>query len=185
MSDVMIDIETLGLTPNSVILTIAAVRFNRCTGEVTGGTHLRVNPNQPDRRIDEGSLRWWFTQAAKSITDAFSGHAALPEALRLFAEFIRDDDVVWSQGTDFDFPVLQDAFSACGLSVPWKYWAKRDTRTVYDVCGFDPRTIEREGTYHNALDDCRHHIKCIVAAMQKFNAGGALPPENEEKAEGN
>jgi hypothetical protein len=179
MRDVMIDIETLGLSPNSVILTIAAVRFNRQTGEVTGGTHLRVNPNQSDRRIDEASLRWWFTQPSKSIADVLSGHAALPEALRLLSEFIRADDIVWSQGTDFDFPVLQDAFDECGLPVPWKYFAKRDNRTVYDVCGFDPRSIEREGTYHNALDDCRHQIKCVVAAMQKFNTGGALPLDSE------
>jgi len=172
MSDVMIDIETLGVNPNSVILSVAAVRFSRKTGEATGELHVRVSPNQCGRQIDKKTLRWWFMQPALSIADAMSGHAALPEAVRLLSEFIRGDDIVWSQGTDFDFPILENAFKECGVPVPWKYYAKRDTRTAYDVCGFDRRSVARQGVCHNALDDCRHQVRCVVAAMQKSQASG-------------
>lgn len=161
----MIDTETLGTTPESVILSIAAVRFDRRTGDIVKQVHLRVSPNQPDRRIDQDTLRWWLAQPAVSISEAFGGTALLKDALELLAEFVDSKDLVWSQGTDFDFPLLQNAFESAGMKLPWKYWSKRDTRTVYDVCCFDANCVPRDGMHHNALSDCHHQIRCVVDAM--------------------
>lgn len=162
--DVMIDIETLGTTPDSVILSIAAVKFDRISGVIWEEFYMRVRPNQTDRKISEETVRWWLEQPPALISESFSGSHYLVDGLNELRRFVCDSPV-WSQGTDFDFSILDNAFNSCGIPTPWKYNAKRDTRTAYDVCGFDPKSIEREGTYHNALDDCKHQIKCVVAAM--------------------
>lgn len=66
---------------------------------------------------------------------------------------------------DFDIPIWGHAMAAIGERPPWEFWAGRDTRTVYDIAGFNPKSIKRAGTYHNALDDAKHQVKCLVAAL--------------------
>jgi len=172
MKDIMIDIETLGTTPDSVILSIAAVYFDRYTGE-TGFQpfyYQQINPKQKNRSICSDTLAWWSKQSAGLLRSSISGQVLLWRALSSLGEFVDDDSRVWSQGTDFDFSILQHAFVQHSFPAPWKYNNKRDTRTVYDVYNFDPKTIKREGVHHDALHDCYHQIECVVAAM---NSGGS------------
>ena len=169
MNDVMIDIETLGTTPDSVILSIAAVEFNLRTGIIFRELYRQIRPNQHDRKICTETVRWWLDKSPLLISESFSGNNHLTDILIELSIFV-GDKTVWSQGTDFDFPILDHAFNACNISIPWKYYAKRDTRTAYDVCGFDPKSIERVGVHHNALSDCKHQIKCVVAALQGMKA---------------
>lgn len=164
MKDIMIDIETLGTTPDSVILSIAAVSFDRNTGVLWEELYRSIRPNQRDRKICEETVRWWLDKPPALVSESFSGVHFLTDALIELSRFV-GDRTVWSQGTDFDFSILDHAFRGCKIHSPWKYNDKRDTRTVYDVCGFDPKSIARDGDHHNALDDCRHQIKCLVAAL--------------------
>lgn len=176
MKDVMIDIETLGTTPNSVILSIAAVQFDRDTGE-TGSEFLRTidpDPKRQGRKRCQETYNWWQQQSEAAMQAAFSGTASLHQSLNDLYLWFNDlylwfgpNQIAWSQGTDFDFGILDHAFRQYGFAdSPWKYNNKRDTRTVYDICDFDPKSIEREGDKHNALDDCKHQIRCVVAALR-------------------
>jgi hypothetical protein len=38
---------------------------------------------------------------------------------------------------------------------------------------FNPRTVRRMGTYHNALDDAKHQVECVYRAHAK-NKGKIL-----------
>lgn len=163
--DVMIDIETLGLESDSVILSLAAVRFCRTTGRTKRLMHQIIDPNQPERSIDADTVRWWIKKPGNAFSDILRGRCSLKEGLMELASNISIDDAVWAQGTDFDFDILEHACSQNGIQTPWKFTLKRDTRTAYDACGFDPKQIERSGTHHDALDDCYHQIKCVLAAF--------------------
>lgn len=168
MNDVMIDIETLGTSADCTILAIAAVRFDRLTGEIGGELHERIDPCGQNRHVCTQTLKWWAKQPQGVFAEAMSGETRLGQALHDLFVFVEPSDLVWAQGTDFDFKVLDHAFDSRMIQKPWPYYAKRDTRTLYDVAGFDPRTIQCEGTLHNALDDCKHQIRCVVAALQKL-----------------
>lgn len=170
MKDVMIDIETLGLTPDSVILSIAAVEFDWHTGETGNTLYYKIDPNQFGRFDCPKTRSWWSEQDADAFAEAISGKMLLGDAIQQFAQFSNSQNCFWSQGTDFDFPILEHAMRFYGVPTPWRYSAKRDTRTVYHVCGFDPKSIEREGTHHNALADCHHQIRCVVAALKRIKA---------------
>ncbi len=167
LKDVMIDVETLGLTPDSVILSIAAVEFDRDTGDTGRWFYERVDHLQAGRTTCEETYAWWLKQPDEVFHEATSGTTPLRMALINLYAWFTEGQIAWSQGTDFDFPILLDAFKKNHIDIPWEYNAKRDTRTVYDICGFDPKSIEREGNHHNALDDCLHQIRCVHAALRQ------------------
>jgi hypothetical protein len=79
-------------------------------------------------------------------------------------------DVVWAQGANFDFPILEALYDRFEVPVPWKFWVARDTRSVYHeaevLAGWDRKAFDatREGTHHDALDDCRHQIAALTSA---------------------
>lgn len=166
MNDIMIDIETLGLTADSVIVSIAAVKFNRHTGEIGDSFYQKIDPNQPGRLVCVETLKWWFNRSPELVAGLLNGDELLRDVLVELSAFFDRDRFVWSQGTDFDFPILGHAFSQQDMVIPLKYNALRDTRTVYDICNFDPKSIERQGSHHNALDDCHHQIRCVFAALK-------------------
>ena len=69
--DTMIDLETLGSTPDSVILSIAAVKFDPfddyqdrgITPDQLPTLNILVDiDSQTDRRIDESTVAWWSQQ---------------------------------------------------------------------------------------------------------------------------
>lgn len=87
---------------------------------------------------------------------------------------------VWSQGGNFDEPLLSACYHAVGMKAPWKFWDSRDTRTVYDLNGFNDKTLKRAGTYHNALDDAKHQIACVAAAIRHGGCADAVVPQKQE-----
>ncbi len=66
-------------------------------------------------------------------------------------------------------------------TMPWSFWLHRDTRTAYDVAGFDPGTVQRTGKHHNALADCHHQIKCLWFALNNFRPFNGLSPAEIER----
>ena len=184
--DIMVDLETLGTKPGSVILSIGVVAFDRITGKVLDEFHSILS--QTDQAalgmtVDVNTLEWWSQQSeeAQKLLEEASQDTA-PRAntvLHDLERFVnratsgRELQAVWAQGQDFDFSLLAElyrrSFKFSGLSdeLPWPFWLHRDTRTAYDVCGFQTNTIPREGVHHDALSDCYHQVKCLTAALAK------------------
>lgn len=67
------------------------------------------------------------------------------------------------------FGWTEGAYEICKLPLPWEFHKTRDTRTVYDVCGFDYKSIPFDGEPHNALHDAVHQVKLVQAALRKRN----------------
>ena len=65
--DCMLDLETLSTRPNSVILTIGAVKFDPFGGDIDtkNGLYYRVNVDEQlamDRHVLESTVEWWGKQ---------------------------------------------------------------------------------------------------------------------------
>lgn len=176
MTEVMLDIETLGRTPGCVILSIGAVTFTRKTGEIH--SHFYRNIDSVDA-VDRGfhteadTVEWWGKQSPEAWASLQTDVKTVPEAIKAFREwFLRQKGKeVWCQGMNFDEPILNASFQKVGVPVPWRFYNVRDTRTAYDVLGFDPwsNEIKREGVYHNAIDDCKHQVKLLKMAYDKID----------------
>lgn len=169
MKDIMLDIETMGTRATSMIVQIGACYFDRVTGEI--GDTFKVNINhseKPDRfTVDWHTIAWWLQQspeAQASITDG--EELNMKEALTLLNEFIKPSRCLWSHAT-FDVPVLLNAYNVCNLHFPIHYTKMRDIRTLMDIKDHNKGTAPREGTHHDALDDCIYQVGYCVEALNK------------------
>lgn len=159
---IMLDMETLGLTADSVILSIGAVKFN-LDGDISDEALYGVCDieSQIRRHISANTLAWWMEQSDTAKT-VFKDGVPLMNVLKDMTNFVdRDDYVVWSNGADFDIPLLNHALRTHGMEPIFKHWNHRCFRTIkeeYKACPKPPF----EGTQHNALMDAIHQAKWLI-----------------------
>lgn len=175
-TDVMIDLETLGLRPDCPIVSIGAVQFNIDTGEVNNKAYYRrvewIN-DQLDRPLSRDTVKWWLEQdpAAQAELTNREGAVKLKLALKQLEDFIPKGARIWANGATFDPIILDDAYQNQGGRVPpWGFRNVRDCRTIKDAAettGWDSRQFNMGGQFHNALDDCIFQIKWTCSAWQR------------------
>lgn len=155
MKHLMVDLETLAVSPQSVILTLGAVHFNPYESGYTDSIYFRLNLDDQDnlgREIDPNTLDWWAKQDNKIMEEAFSSdnRISVAEAIDKFHKFAWGCSAFWSHGSAFDLVILEDLYKQLGKSTPWNFWQLRDTRTIFDL-GVDPEMPKN--SKHNALQD--------------------------------
>lgn len=177
MNDVMIDIETLGATYDSVILTVGAIKFSRTksgSNDTADKFYQRIGMKSC---IDAGlitnkqTVEWWKRQSHAAQQEALYNPDRVPLKVGLIAlaEWLGDITYFWANGSDFDYGILGHAYRVCGLDIPWKFYNIRDARTVYDIAGV--RLFDEPSTKlvaHNALDDCDKQIRCLHRAFNQL-----------------
>jgi hypothetical protein len=177
---VMIDIETLGTRPTSIITSIGAVIFDPKSDFIkTDNTFFDwIDIRSCERfglTIDTETIKFWFDLISKNKktipTEEASSH--LPIVLVEFSNWwtvnnLTSKTPVWCHGPSFDTVILENAFSVTRTPLPWSYNSPRDTRTIFDLADFDFKNAPREGTFHNALDDAIHQAKCVQKAWLKI-----------------
>jgi hypothetical protein len=171
MNHVMLDLETFGTKPGSVLRSIGAVTFN-LEGQIGAEFYRNIDEASCIFRgltKDPATVKWWSQQSPEAQAALLVDPRPLDDVVYAFHSWFRQHKgiKVWAQGSNFD-PILWEAAAATGSganTVPWKFYNTRDTRTAYEIGNFDPASIPRAGTYHNALDDCKHQVKCVAAAF--------------------
>jgi len=125
MKDLMLDIETLGTRPTSVICQLGACYFDRQTGEIGEKFLQNIEVGSAlmaGLTIDQSTVDWWKEQ------DEQTWHTGLVDiwsVLHLFSDFCKDVKSVWSHAS-FDVPIVQNAYQICGIKSPWHYRAAKD-----------------------------------------------------------
>lgn len=168
MRDLMIDIETCGTKPGCAILSIGAVYFDR-QGNTGGTFYASMGFGALSYGVaDPSTMKWWSEQSEQARSDAFGGIEDPRDVAQRFAKFICHDAKPWGNGSVFDITILEAWFDAVGVKCPWKFWNIRDVRTAVDLLGINPKLFLREGTFHNALDDCLHQIKYLTSGTKQL-----------------
>lgn len=168
---VMIDLETMGTTPDSAIVSIGAVIFDPRYGIITKNEfYMELDWESQNRLIDQETVKWWEGQSEEARA-AHYGLDELSEALSLLARWLPKDAKVWGNGSTFDISMLEDAYRQLNIEIPWKFWNVRDCRTVLDMYesvrgGFN-KTVNRNGA-HNALQDAKFQAQYITMMWQKL-----------------
>lgn len=185
MRDLMIDIETLGNRPGSVILSIGAVAFDAETGEIGEEFYAAIDPSSASAAgltTDISTMIWWMKQSPEARDAAFSGDRLIDLALGDFGDFARrvDPTRVWAKPPSFDLVLLEAALKACSVPVPWHFRTHRDCRTIFDLTGTLQPNV---GTAHNALDDAKSQAFGVIAAYAKLRQAQPPEPIVEGKAE--
>ena len=177
MNDVMIDIETLAITPNSCILTLGAIKFNRNQDikdlDSCEKLYFRIDQKSCldiDLEINIDTLNWWKTQNKEARYEALENKSriSIKEALLRLKDFVKDSRYVWANSPNFDCIILENAYKKCNIEIPWKFWNLRDCRTVYDIGKTNLKSFSNENS-HNSLIDCYNQILCLQKAFKNIS----------------
>jgi hypothetical protein len=151
----MVDLETMAVSPNAVVLSLGAVHFNPHGNGVGDKLYFRINIDDQDvlgREVDPNTIEWWSKQDPVIMEEAFSpdNRISLVDAVDQFHKFAWGCDTFWAHGSCFDIVILENIYRQLNKPLPWNYWQIRDTRTLFDL-GFDPDMPK--GGKHDALQD--------------------------------
>ncbi len=166
---VMLDIETLGKGNNACILSIGAVKFNPFTNTIYDSFYVPVDPESCQAlglKIDASTVMWWLAPERDEGRTAMADEVRvdLPSALYGFVDWFGEDKPVWGNGSTFDNVIMSNAFAACNIDQPWKFWNDKCYRTLKGQA--KSIKLKREGTYHNALDDAISQAKHMQAIVE-------------------
>ncbi len=172
MNNVMLDLETWGTRPGCAIRSIGACMFDPYGtghGAVFYENISDASCEIAGLHVDPNTVKWWQGQTVTAQKMLLTNQIELSEAGEKFDAWWKKNRgiFVWSHGENFDEPIWSAAMYAVGRKVPWRFWDARCTRTIYDITLFDAKSVKRKGTYHNALDDSIHQVKCVQQAYAK------------------
>jgi DNA polymerase III epsilon subunit-like protein len=167
MKDVMIDIETMGTRSTSMIVQIGACYFNRVTGEIGDTFKVHIYHSNDDFTVDWSTIKWWLEREEIARQSIISDELEVRTAVTRLKVFLTNAVYVWSHAT-FDIPILLNTFDKVGEKFPIHYTKMRDIRTLIDIKNDNKKsTLDRKGTHHDALDDCKFQVAYCVEALNK------------------
>ena len=181
MIDVMLDIETLGTRVDSVIMSVAAVKFNPKTGWIGDKQQWLLDVDQQlkvlNRSFDEKTIEWWSKQDSSVMESLFSenqdgSRVSIQTFASDFKKFMNGSDSIWAHGVAFDIAMIEHLLVSVGHAAPWSYGKVKDTRTLYEIFG-DHRSKDRTGA-HDALNDCVYQIHALVSLYEKFTKANLI-----------
>jgi len=166
----MVDLETLAVSPRTVVLTLGAVTFNPFSNEIYDELYFKINIDDQDklgREIDPNTLDWWAKQNSEVMEEAFSldGRIGFENAISQFHKFAWGCDKFWSHGSVFDLMIIEDMYQQISRTPPWEFFNLRDTRTLFDLA--DPE-MEKSNQQHNALFDAIRQAKGVQTVYRKL-----------------
>ena len=177
---VCIDLETMGVSADAVVLSIAAVAFD--TKKISSELELRshsfvVNCTEASnfalqRTFDQSTVDWWASQsneAKMALQEPEPIHVV--QAVKAFDTWVRSLPQrvcsVWANSPSFDHVILQHLYKQAGLRWPFSYHIERDCRTLKNICGaglefftFQPK--------HSALSDVLSEVAMIQLLLQNL-----------------
>lgn len=192
MTDVMIDLETLSLRSNAVVLSVGMCWWHM--GEEWNEVVISLQTQysvlslqdqiEKGRHIDESTVKWWMTQsqtAREAIASPDAWGMSTFETLEAIMNGARNIPVerVWSHGAAFDIPILFSLFDDYGYERPWDRKLVRDTRTLFglymlssyaDEDEISKRIKPDEETEHHAMGDAINQARAVHFAYNHITA---------------
>lgn len=155
-NDFIIDLETLGSKPDSIVIDMSVLVFNPdVSGPVESidelikrGKRWKLNlaAQRGNRSVNPATVAWWREQSpeAKANLAPSDEDRLIADAIPELLQFLKDNNVNpfksqgWCRGMSFDFPILVDMIrETYGVLdtdklEPVKFWAQRDVRTAIE-----------------------------------------------------
>lgn len=184
--DVMIDLETLGTTPGSVVLSIGAAASDSYTGPDDLNFHGKIDVRDSlhaGLTVDPDTMSWWRKQPAdvwrETVQAGEDPDLGLRSVLGRFTEWLatlRKGDPqsktgaklrLWGDSASFDLGLLAAACRAAGQPQPWSYQEEYCYRTLRNVLESEK---PRSKTQHDGLSDAQAqlaHLQMMLDALKK------------------
>lgn len=188
----MVDIETMGTSPNAAIITIGACIFDPYGIDTDSSIPIErqftttismVDNQKQNRSFDADTIAWWLRQSKEAQDGLQDGditnlRKALTDYNRFFSNQPGRVSRVWAKSPDFDMTIIRDALKSQNMMDHFKYWETRCVRTITEAAypNGDQPTIG-VGVAHNALDDA---IRQALMVQHCNNViAGNIQPRNQ------
>lgn len=177
-ADVVVDLETLGRGAGCQVLEVAAAVL-QVDGQVG---YFQAHPSLFDQKalgltVDPATLLWWLGPELDHARSEVLAHhreeglqaRPLRSTLLGFGDWLHElgqtrEVRLWGNGASFDLGILGALYDAANLPRPWKFWAERDLRTVFDLKG--KMVLDRvTGTTHIGRFDAAHELAQLYIAL--------------------
>lgn len=169
-TQISIDIEALGTTLGSQILSIGACSFN-AKGDILDKFYGVVDFNYNYEVVATiGTLKLWSSQPEEAASVIFDSKDKMSE-FQLLSELsnwikAKKQPEIWALGTKSDLGTLEETYRKHKKVAPWSHNADRCIRTLKKFAGnldVDYKCLPRY-----ALDDAIWQAKYIALACKKL-----------------
>ncbi len=170
--NIMLDLETTGTSPGCCILSIGLVSFDH--EKILGSHYISANHESSlaaGFKNDPDTLNWWKGQPKEAKDAAFLGGIHISEAMLDMAEYTKENldpknGTIWCQGASFDFPITKYALDTVDISLPWKFWQERCSRTVFNQNFLVAPPSRDQASKHHAETDALHQTKHLLKVWE-------------------
>jgi len=171
------DIETLGIKPGSVIVSLGMTAFDPKAGvqsiEVLKNQSSRISLRLEDSlkrgfKIDASTMLWWLKQPDSSRNSTFiseMGYYDCDITCDRISEFVKrmGCKYVWGNGANFDVVLIEEMFDKCEKIIPWKFWDIRCLRTMKETLPYNKDIIPKNELKHDCLYDAIYQAQVLQA----------------------
>lgn len=195
-AEVMLDIETMGISPGCPVITVGAVLFDPTQSETYQAMIQRAFLAKIDiedavnqsNGVEGSTLKWWLSQDDRAIKALLAPDAVpLKTALKDFHDYAQARGLgytkkffeghhqwpvackVWAKSPDFDCKILEAACQAVAVNFPFRFYEYRCVRTIQDLAwpnGERPRFGLEEGVAHDARHDAVIQALAVQSAYR-------------------
>lgn len=172
--DVMVDVETTGLTPHAcALIQIGAVPFNYETMDIDTENMFKISLLMPRNRYwTDDTQRFWMVDNA-DVYSSIMAVAQPPEAaFRAFHAWVleRGDLRFWSKGM-LDWNMIDSYCLQYDLHMPFNFRQVKDMRSfiagLYGEAEYNEPQVEKVGAHHDALMDALTQLKILAKAKEE------------------
>lgn len=167
MSNIMIDIETLGRRNDAAIREVGLVAFN-ADGTIVSRKQLSVEPgvwNTCGRTFSGETILWLLAHPdIDTGYNCYSYNELISEVSEFIGCHLTLDGYIWSKG-HMDLEVIKDLYETAGSPLPWLFWQPRDLRTILDLTG-ENRVLQS----HRAIEDAEFQTDVLIKTLASIKA---------------
>lgn len=172
--DVMVDVETTGLTPHAcALIQIGAVPFNYSTGTIDTDNMFKISLMMPRNRYwTDDTQRFWMVDNADVYRSIMEAAQPAEGAFRAFHSWAvaRGDVRFWSKGM-LDWNMIDSYCLQYDLPMPFNFRQVKDLRSfvagLYGDAEYREPAVDKVGNHHDALHDCLTQLKILFKAKEE------------------
>lgn len=175
IDQICVDLETLGVKGDAVFLSIAAIKFDKETGELGDRFKRNISLDSALKlglKVEEQTLKWWMDQRIEHLKAMFVDSVPIQSALLEFSIFIKPKDgiqfTLWGNSARFDLQKISTAYNLLGLKEPWDSYGHERCYKTY-AKDFPSLRIEKDmERAHDPMYDCEFQIKQLCYIWSKI-----------------
>lgn len=173
MRDIMIDLETSGINPNTAaIVQIGAVKFDLTSCEI--GETFKIALKMPKNRYWQEDTRRFWSERLSLFNEIIKDEVDTEEGFNQFIDWVNKDTInprVWSKPLSFDVPFIASYCEQYNVTNPFNHWEHRDLRSfMMAYYGEDlPKLTMKDGLVaHDALSDALNQTLWLIDTRKKL-----------------